>query len=31
VLAHLSGERIQRLQVWSCVLIFAGAICLGWS
>jgi drug/metabolite transporter (DMT)-like permease len=29
VLAHLSGEKIQRLQIWSCILIFLGAVFLG--
>ena len=29
VLAHLGGERIQKLQIWSCLFIFAGAVFLG--
>lgn len=31
VLAHFSGERIQKIQIASCVLIFAGAILLGFA
>jgi len=29
VLAHLSGEKIQKLQILSCILIFVGAVFLG--
>lgn len=31
LLAHFSGERIQKLQIWSCILIFSGAVLLGFS